>query len=113
MRICHCFAVSDREIRAAAAEGAKTVGRVSRSCQAGKGCGGCVAAIREILEESGNALVRELPVVATPSTEETALPVTLSGSDRTGLDRTGLDRTGLDRTGLDISEPEAMPEAAE
>lgn len=76
MRICHCHAVSDREIRAALHDGARTVGQVARSCGAGKGCGGCVPAIAELLEASPvrglqvsrqlPLAARDLPLVATP-----------------------------------------------
>lgn len=52
MRICHCHAVSDHQIRAAAECGATTVGRVVKACRAGSGCGGCIPAIREIIEQT-------------------------------------------------------------
>lgn len=58
MLICHCHAVSDRKIRTAILGGAATVGQVGRQTQAGTCCGGCVPAIRELVEA-----VRPLPVV--------------------------------------------------
>lgn len=59
MLICHCHAVNDRRIRDQARSGAQTVGHIGRATKAGTCCGGCVPAIREILESS-----RELPVVS-------------------------------------------------
>ncbi len=51
MIVCHCHAVSDREIRRAAREGAGSVREVARDCRAASGCGGCSMAVREILDE--------------------------------------------------------------
>jgi len=68
MRICHCHAVSDREIRAAAQCGATTVGQVARVCRAGGTCGGCVPAIREIIEQT--SLVNFTLAASTPTAAE-------------------------------------------
>jgi bacterioferritin-associated ferredoxin len=51
MLICHCEVVTDKSIRLAVEAGARTVGQVSRSCNAGTCCGGCVPAIVEIIEQ--------------------------------------------------------------
>lgn len=59
MLICHCRAVNDHRIRAHALSGAQTVGQVGRATGAGTCCGGCVPAIREILEST-----RTLPVLS-------------------------------------------------
>ncbi|HSC88636.1 MAG TPA: (2Fe-2S)-binding protein [Polyangiaceae bacterium] len=59
MLICHCRAVHDRKIREQVLGGAQTVGQVGRATGAGTCCGGCVPAIREIVESVG----RPLPVV--------------------------------------------------
>jgi bacterioferritin-associated ferredoxin len=48
--VCHCHAVSDRDVRRAAQAGAMTVREVARECRAGSGCGGCTRAVREIIE---------------------------------------------------------------
>ncbi len=56
MIICHCRQVTDRTIRRAAAEGARTVGHVGRHCGAGTCCGGCIGAVREVLETERRAL---------------------------------------------------------
>ena len=50
MIVCHCYCVSDREIRACAREGASSVGDVGRACEAGTGCGGCRPEIAAILD---------------------------------------------------------------
>lgn len=50
MIVCHCFCVSDREIRGCARDGARSVADVGRECGAGTGCGGCRPEIVSILE---------------------------------------------------------------
>jgi bacterioferritin-associated ferredoxin len=67
MIVCHCFRVSDREIRKCAQEGARTVCEVGRECGAGAGCGGCRPAIAQILDahEEAPAARRFLPVLQT------------------------------------------------
>jgi bacterioferritin-associated ferredoxin len=50
--VCHCRAVNDRQIEAAAALcGATTVREIVSACGAGGVCGGCRPAIEEILDE--------------------------------------------------------------
>ncbi|HEY6878699.1 MAG TPA: (2Fe-2S)-binding protein [Polyangiales bacterium] len=54
MIVCHCYRVSDREIRSCVREGACSVGEVGHACDAGTGCGGCRPEIASIVEcESG------------------------------------------------------------
>jgi len=50
MIVCHCFCVSDREIRQCARAGSHSVSEVGRACEAGTGCGGCRPEIASILE---------------------------------------------------------------
>lgn len=50
MIVCLCRGVSDRVVRLAAQEGARTLPQVAKACGAGRGCGGCHQAIREIVE---------------------------------------------------------------
>lgn len=69
MIVCHCFCVSDREVRSCAREGAKSVCEVGRACGAGTGCGGCRPEIADIVE-------RELQREGTGSF---ALPVLKAG----------------------------------
>jgi bacterioferritin-associated ferredoxin len=52
MIVCHCFCVSDREIRSCARAGARDLSEVGRACGAGTGCGGCRPEISSILEAS-------------------------------------------------------------
>jgi bacterioferritin-associated ferredoxin len=47
--ICHCKRVTDRAIRQVVREGATTQRQVALACAAGRSCGGCTPAIREIL----------------------------------------------------------------
>jgi bacterioferritin-associated ferredoxin len=61
--VCHCRAVNDRQIEAAALCGAGSLRDVVAACGAGGVCGGCRPAIREILDEV---------VVALPSTAAVA-----------------------------------------
>ncbi len=49
MIVCHCKAVSDRQVRAAVRAGASRRGAVARACGAGTVCGGCRPVIDEIV----------------------------------------------------------------
>ena len=51
MVICHCRAVNDATIRATILAGATDASEVGRMCGAGGRCGGCVPALRALLEE--------------------------------------------------------------
>lgn len=66
MIVCHCFRVSDRQIRKCVEDGAQTVSEVGRACGAGAGCGGCRPEIAQILtaDERRNSGVL-LPVLQT------------------------------------------------
>jgi len=59
MIVCHCFGVSDREIRASVRSGAKSCADVAECCGAGSGCGGCQSLVAEIV----HAERRQLTVV--------------------------------------------------
>lgn len=50
MIICHCAAISDREVRAHAARGAATLEELAADCPAGQHCGGCRGTVEQILE---------------------------------------------------------------
>lgn len=67
MIVCHCFGISDREIRSCAREGACTLSEVGRACAAGTGCGGCRPEIVSILdaeqERAENSRFQLLPVL--------------------------------------------------
>jgi bacterioferritin-associated ferredoxin len=69
MLVCHCRAVSDREVRAAIDDGARTLGQVARRCGAGGACGGCRFALRDLLATGGGDAL-------TPARQDDALTVT-------------------------------------
>jgi bacterioferritin-associated ferredoxin len=49
--VCICRVVSSTTVRAAIADGARTVRQVALACGAGQDCGRCVAHVRALLEE--------------------------------------------------------------
>ena len=49
MYVCLCKGVTDGQVRAAAAAGARSVGDVSLACGAGTGCGGCHRLLARLL----------------------------------------------------------------
>ena len=49
MRVCHCHAVTDRDIRSAVRSGACSVESVGRACGAGTSCGGCVPLVASVI----------------------------------------------------------------
>jgi bacterioferritin-associated ferredoxin len=49
--VCLCRRVSEREVRAAVAEGASTVAELERVCGAGTDCGSCGDDLRALLRE--------------------------------------------------------------
>jgi bacterioferritin-associated ferredoxin len=53
--VCHCRAISDREIRRAVHGGATSLPEVARACGAGAGCGGCAAAVLDVLRSEVGA----------------------------------------------------------
>ena len=62
MIVCHCFCVSDREIRGCVREGATSVAEIGKACGAGTGCGGCRPEIARLAEGSEPiTCIREKP----------------------------------------------------
>lgn len=55
MIICSCRVISDREIRAAAAAGARRCGDIFRRCGNAPQCGTCLPMIREMLAAGAGA----------------------------------------------------------
>ena len=53
MYVCHCRVVTDHQIRAAIQCGARDVCAIAEACGAGSRCGGCLPALRKLLEEHG------------------------------------------------------------
>ena len=50
MIVCHCRAVTDRAIRQAVRNGARTRNDVVSACAANMSCGGCTPAVNKIIE---------------------------------------------------------------
>jgi len=48
--VCLCKAASDKDVKAAITDGARTVDEVGEACGAGTGCGACRPMIHEMLE---------------------------------------------------------------
>jgi bacterioferritin-associated ferredoxin len=68
--VCSCHAVTDREIRRLAREGATSPRQVARACGAGSACGGCRPTVRAILAEATPAPAEceaGLPLGAAPA----------------------------------------------
>jgi bacterioferritin-associated ferredoxin len=57
MIVCHCRAVSDREVVAAAESGAREITDVVDACGAGAECHGCHARIDALLQAMDERLV--------------------------------------------------------
>jgi bacterioferritin-associated ferredoxin len=49
MIVCHCHALTDRDIRRACEQGSKCPEDVARRCRAGSQCGGCRSQVQLIL----------------------------------------------------------------
>jgi len=49
--ICHCHGVNERRIVKAVHRGATSAWEIEAECGAGGGCGGCVRAIEDLLDE--------------------------------------------------------------
>ena len=50
--ICHCLGVRDRTITKAVQRGATTLDDVQALCEAGTQCGGCHAAVADLIESN-------------------------------------------------------------
>jgi bacterioferritin-associated ferredoxin len=49
MWVCLCKGVTDRTIRQAVEDGARTTLEVAFACRAGTGCGGCLPEVRKVM----------------------------------------------------------------
>ena len=65
MIVCHCEAVTDREIRRSVAGGACSLRQVARACGAGRQCGGCLPVGEALLGQPATRVVHSQPA-ATP-----------------------------------------------
>jgi bacterioferritin-associated ferredoxin len=66
--VCHCKAVSDSSIREAVRDGARSFRQVARACDAGRKCGGCRPAIRELIDDETRG---EVPATLLPLSSAT------------------------------------------
>lgn len=62
MIVCHCRVVTDRDVDAALADGARTVNAVCRSTNAAQDCGACIfsvkaAVVRHLAQECQHLVV--------------------------------------------------------
>jgi len=76
MYVCVCFAVTDVEVRAAIADGASSVGEVTRACRAGGDCGSCHGMIETMLEDAHQSADATGPIVRS-TTAASATPAEL------------------------------------
>ena len=60
MLICHCRAVSDREVKSAIRRGARSMREIAQACGAGSRCGGCRPAVVQLLEQQDRNEARPL-----------------------------------------------------
>ena len=56
MYVCICQAVTDRQIRQAAQDGARTLGDLRRALGVSSECGQCAAAARQCLDDANQSL---------------------------------------------------------
>jgi bacterioferritin-associated ferredoxin len=52
MIVCHCHALSDRDIRHVIRRGARTFARIVEECGAGGRCGGCRPSVEGLLDQA-------------------------------------------------------------
>jgi bacterioferritin-associated ferredoxin len=62
MFVCHCQALTDREIGEEIAAGARDLDEIGRRCGAGVTCGGCCPLLQELLDAAANKLAGERPM---------------------------------------------------
>ena len=70
MIVCHCRGLSDRKIREVIRRGAHSPREVAIACHAGRTCGGCIPAVRELIKSETSACANactEMPVAAAAS----------------------------------------------
>ena len=58
MVVCHCNAVSDREIREQVRAGALDANDIAARCAAGARCGGCVEVVESLVAEGARIRTR-------------------------------------------------------
>jgi bacterioferritin-associated ferredoxin len=63
MYVCVCQAVTDRQIRQAARDGARTLKDLRRDLGVTRDCGRCASCARACLDEANQCAVKPLPVM--------------------------------------------------
>ena len=63
MIVCHCKVVSDRDVVAAIADGARTVRQICGASGAGRDCGGCVFSLKRLVCQHEPSSASYLPEV--------------------------------------------------
>ena len=51
MLVCHCHAITDRDLRKSIRAGASSIEQVGLSCGAATGCGGCRDLVQHIIDD--------------------------------------------------------------
>jgi len=59
MFVCHCRALTDREIGEEIAAGARDLDEIGRRCGAGVTCGGCCPLLQELLDQAAQQAAAE------------------------------------------------------
>jgi bacterioferritin-associated ferredoxin len=65
MFVCHCRALTDREIGEEIAAGARDLDEIGRRCGAGVTCGGCRPLLQELLDEATQQAAGECAMALT------------------------------------------------
>ena len=63
MIVCQCAVVSDRDVSAAYAAGARTLAQACMSTGAGRDCGSCVFSVKRLVCEHGETFAMSPPEV--------------------------------------------------
>lgn len=66
MIVCHCHGVTDRAIRRVVREGACSLREVAIASRAGRMCGGCRPAVKQLIDEE-TTLANTAPASAAPA----------------------------------------------
>jgi len=59
MYVCSCAGVSDRAVKAAVDDGARSIEDLGERCGAGAECGGCLPALADLLADETNYLTAQ------------------------------------------------------
>ena len=66
MYICVCNAISDKDVKTAIKNGAKSIKELNQQLNVGSNCGTCVSSIQLLIDDSKQAKTFNLPIY-TPS----------------------------------------------